>query len=82
LYTAPDHPLSNARATISALFETGDEESRKGLINDFPQNSTERSTELLGIMVPPYKKKQSRKHEIEKARKNPFSVLYVVFRMY
>jgi hypothetical protein len=54
LYTAPDHPRSNALLTISALFETGDEESKKGLMNVFPQNSTLRSTDLLDMMPPPY----------------------------
>ncbi|MFC1877433.1 hypothetical protein ACFL2E_09255 [Thermodesulfobacteriota bacterium] len=43
LNITPDQPASKDRATISALLDTGDEESRKGFKNVFPQNSMDRS---------------------------------------
>jgi hypothetical protein len=33
--------------------ETGEEESRKGFLKVFPQNSMERSMDLLDTIVPP-----------------------------
>jgi hypothetical protein len=43
LKTTPLQPASNAFSTISALLETGDEESKKGFLNLTPQKSTDRS---------------------------------------
>jgi len=43
LYATPPHPVSKALPTISALLETGDEESMKGFLNLTPQKSTDKS---------------------------------------
>jgi hypothetical protein len=53
LKTTPDQPASKERATISALLETGEEESRKGFLKVLPQNSMERSMDRLDTIVPP-----------------------------
>lgn len=52
LNTTPLHPASNDRATISALLDTGEDESRKGFLNLTPQKSIDKST-LLATMIPP-----------------------------
>jgi hypothetical protein len=52
LNTTPLQPASNDRATISALLETGDDESKKGFLNFIPQKSTDKSTLLTTIMPP------------------------------
>jgi hypothetical protein len=43
LYTTPDQPASKARATISALLDTGEDDNKKGFLNRRPQNSTDKS---------------------------------------
>jgi hypothetical protein len=55
LNTTPLQPASNDRATISALLETGEEESRNGFLNFNPQKSTDKSM-LLDTTLPPYMK--------------------------
>jgi hypothetical protein len=52
LKTTPLHPASNDLATISALLETGEDESRKGFLNFTPQKSMDKSI-LLATMTPP-----------------------------
>ena len=52
LNTTPPQPASNDLATISALFETGEDESRNGFLNFIPQKSTDRSM-LLATIRPP-----------------------------
>jgi hypothetical protein len=51
LNITPDQPASKDRATISALFDTGDEDSRKGFMNFLPQNSTDKSIDLLDTII-------------------------------
>jgi hypothetical protein len=52
LNTTPLQPASNDRATISALLETGEDESRNGFLNLTPQKSIDKST-LLTTILPP-----------------------------
>ncbi len=52
LNTTPLQPASNDRATISALLETGEDESRNGFLNLTPQKSIDKST-LLTTIIPP-----------------------------
>jgi hypothetical protein len=52
LNTTPPQPASNERATISALLETGDDESRNGFLNFTPQKSTDKSMLLITILPP------------------------------
>jgi hypothetical protein len=52
LNTTPLQPASNDRATISALLETGEDESRNGFLNLIPQKSMDKST-LFVTIVPP-----------------------------
>jgi hypothetical protein len=52
LNTTPPQPASNARATISALFETGEDESRNGFLKFTPQKSMDKSM-LLATIIPP-----------------------------
>jgi hypothetical protein len=55
LNTTPLQPASNDLATISALLETGEDESKKGFLNFNPQKSMDKST-LLVTILPPIKK--------------------------
>jgi hypothetical protein len=55
LNTTPLQPASNDRATISALLETGDDESRKGFLNFIPQKSMDKSTLLTTVWSPSLK---------------------------
>jgi hypothetical protein len=55
LNTTPLQPASNDLATISALLETGEDESKKGFLNFNPQKSIAKST-LLVTIIPPYKR--------------------------
>jgi hypothetical protein len=57
LNTTPLQPASNDRATISALLETGDDESRNGFLNFIPQKSIDKST-LFATIIPPSSKVQ------------------------
>jgi hypothetical protein len=52
LKTTPLHPASNDLATISALLETGEDESRKGFLNFTPQKSMDKSTWLFTTIPP------------------------------
>jgi hypothetical protein len=52
LNTTPLQPASKDRATISALLETGDDESRNGFLNLTPQKSMDKST-LFATISPP-----------------------------
>jgi hypothetical protein len=52
LNTTPLQPASKQRATISALLETGEDESRNGFLNFTPQKSTDKST-LFATIIPP-----------------------------
>jgi hypothetical protein len=52
LKTTPLHPASNDLATISALLETGEDESKKGFLNFTPQKSMDKSTSLATILPP------------------------------
>jgi hypothetical protein len=52
LNTTPLHPASNDLATISALLDTGEDESRKGFLNFTPQKSMDKST-LFATFMPP-----------------------------
>jgi hypothetical protein len=52
LNTTPLQPASNDLATISALLETGEDESKKGFLNFNPQKSMDKST-LLATVIPP-----------------------------
>jgi hypothetical protein len=51
LNTTPLHPASKDLATISALLDTGEEESRKGFLNFTPQKSMDRSMLLFTNML-------------------------------
>jgi hypothetical protein len=57
LNTTPLQPASNARATISALFETGEDESRNGFLKFTPQKFMDKSA-LLNTIQPPFSKVQ------------------------
>jgi hypothetical protein len=52
LNTTPPQPASKALSIISALLETGDEESRKWFLNLKPQKSTDKSM-LVATCFPP-----------------------------
>jgi hypothetical protein len=52
LKTTPLQPASNDLATISALLDTGEDESRKGFLNFTPQKSMDKST-LFATFMPP-----------------------------
>jgi hypothetical protein len=49
LNTTPLQPASNDLATISALLETGEDESKKGFLNFNPQKSMDKSTLFVTI---------------------------------
>jgi hypothetical protein len=57
LNTTPPQPASNARLTISALLETGEDESRNGLLKCTPQKFMDKST-LFATIIPPLQKVQ------------------------
>jgi hypothetical protein len=57
LNTTPPQPASNDLATISALFETGEDESRNGFLNFTPQKSIDKSM-LVTTIKPPFSKVQ------------------------
>jgi len=52
LKTTPLQPASKERATISALLETGDDDSRNGFLNFMPQKSTDKSIVLVTVLPP------------------------------
>jgi hypothetical protein len=55
LNTTPPQPASNDLATISALFETGEDESRNGFLNFTPQKSIDKSMLVTTIIPPSFK---------------------------
>jgi hypothetical protein len=65
LNTTPPQPASNDRATISALLETGDDESRNGFLNFTPQKSMDKSTLLTTILPPEPDKPEIRNTKCE-----------------
>jgi hypothetical protein len=52
LNTTPLQPASKDLATISALLETGDDESRNGFLNFTPQKSMDKSTWFVKMCPP------------------------------